>query len=448
MLTGYKIKGEEIAVDTSSKINQRTSNHFKPISGNTFENNKGQLKVLPNTDNSYYKSSEEGYACYGSSTYGGSPDIELTAPGTYYFKFTNTSDRLLLQYGNKYSGKNLSGPIVTISSYKMYNGYFPKAVKLWFAICGGGGGGYYSNGPQFREGGAAIGGGGAGSCVFSWTITDYDTMLKFVIGSGGRGGYERWLKVVGDDPRKMDSLDGSSGGDTIFSVGNLNKGSYEFSNMITCHGGRYRSRIASTCDGSAQYQTHLFYGGFSGGSGGTGQFINWDEQASAEAGSVNIQNIRNNDYSAIYDLLGETSIYTQGGDGGGGYIAGGGGCGFFNSVAGNRTRKNGTLGSGGCSINATADGAGQGGNGACHIWVSGSNHYEVNDDVTACITPIFNLGTTVFLFPYDLNSNTVIEITYYGTGPSSVTETKTVDSWKTFILSGEARIISAIIKSI
>ena len=91
---------------------------------------------------------------------------------------------------------------------------------------------------------------------------------------------------------------------------------------------------------------------------------------------------------------------------------------------------------------------GDGGNGACHIWVSGSNHYEVNDDVTACITPIFNLGITVFLFPYDLNSDTVIEITYYGTGPSSVTETKTVDSWKTFFPSGEARIISAIIKSI
>lgn len=141
-------------------------------------------------------------------------------------------------------------------------------------------------------------------------------------------------------------------------------------------------------------------------------------------------------------------IYTQGGDGGGGYVAGGGGCGFFNSVAGNKTRKNGTLGSGGCSINATADGAGQGGNGACHIWVSGSNHYEVNDDVTACITPIFNLGITVLLFPYDLNSDTVIEITYYGTGPSSVTETRTVDSWKTFLPSGEVRIISAIIKSI
>lgn len=448
MLTGYKIKGEEIAVDTSSKISQRTSNHFKPISGNTFKNNKGQLKVLPNTDNSYYKSSEEGYACYGSSTSGGSPDVELVAPGTYYFKFTNTSDRLLLQYSTEYSGKNLTGLIRTLASYKLYDGYFPKAVKLWFAICGGGGGGYYSNGPQFHAGGAAIGGGGAGSCVFSWTITDYDTMLKFVIGSGGSGGYERWLKVAGEDPRKVDSLDGSSGGDTIFSVGNLNKGSYEFSNMITCHGGRYRSRIASTCDGSAQYRTHLFYGGFSGGSGGTGQFIDWDAQASAEAGSVNIQNIRNNDYSAIYDLLGETSIYTQGGDGGDGYVAGGGGCGFFNSVAGNKTRKNGTLGSGGCSINATADGAGQGGNGACHVWVSGSNHYEVDDDVTACITPIYNLGITVFLFPYDLNSDATIEITYYGTGPSSVTETKTVDSWKTFFPSGEARIISAIIKSI
>ncbi len=95
MLTGYKIKGREIAVDTSSKISQRASNHFKPVTGNTFKDNKGQLKVLPNSDNTYYKSTENGYADYGSSTYGGKPDLILVA-GTYYLKLSNTLDKVLL----------------------------------------------------------------------------------------------------------------------------------------------------------------------------------------------------------------------------------------------------------------------------------------------------------------------------------------------------------------
>lgn len=55
MLTGYKINGKEIAIDTSSQgITQTTYSTFKMTSkgvqkgGNSFVENHGQIKVLPN----------------------------------------------------------------------------------------------------------------------------------------------------------------------------------------------------------------------------------------------------------------------------------------------------------------------------------------------------------------------------------------------------------------
>lgn len=438
MLTGYKINGKEIAIDTSSQgITQTTYSTFKMTSndvqkgGNSFVENHGQIKVLPNEQNKYYKTITNGYAAYGTSTKGGMPDLELTATGTYYFKCVNTVDRLLLQYGTQYSGKELSGSIKTLASYRLYNGHFPEAIKLWFSICGGGGGGYYSNATQFDERGDSIGGGGAGACVFSWTIADYDTMLKFVVGSGGSGGYERWLKVGGEDPKLMDQLVGSRGEDTTFSVGHLVGGQYEFYTMINCHGGGYRSRVASTCDGSSQQQTQLFSGGFSGGSGGTGQLKGRNVQISAGYGSVSIQNIHYNDYQYIYGLSGTTSIYTNGGDGGNAsYIAGGGGCGFFNSVAGNKDQKNGTLGSGGCSINATADGAGSGGNGACHVWFTGADHYELNENITNALTVRYTIFVNYYIdIPDDIPHSA--EIAMWLNNDTQAT-TKTALQWRAY----------------
>lgn len=466
MLTGYKIKGEEIAVDTSSKISQRTSNHFKPISGNTFKNNKGQLKVLPNTDNSYYKSSEEGYACYGSSTSGGSPDVELIAPGTYYFKFTNTSDRLLLQYGTEYSGKNLSGHIHTISSYKMYNGYFPKAVKMWIALCGGGGGGLYDNGYYHSR--AAVtekssGGSGAASCMFSYTTNDYDSMLKIVVGKGGTGGRRNWNYYTGSMHLEED-VEATSGGDSKISIGHYIRGAWEFSDQWIAHGGKAGTKATTvpggTFEGTLPQQDLVLQingaGTYSyGGSGGNGDGY----VAGGNSILITSQYFNNTtDYNFIYKLTDSIHpISIAGGAGETGsadspFNVGGGACAFYGSVAGSYTKINATLGSGGgCARRGDAarfGNGGDGGNGACHLWVSGSNHYEVDDDVTACVTPLFNLGITVFLFPYDLNSDTTIEITYDGTWSSSVTKTKTVDSWKTFFTSGEVKITSAIIKSI
>ena len=464
MLTGYKIKNEEISIDTSSKISQRISDHFKPVTGNSFKDNKGQLKILPNVDNTYYKSSEEGYACYGSSTYGGNPDLQLT-PGTYYFKFKNTSDRLLFQYGVEYSGRDLSGNVATVSSYKIYNNCFPKAVKIWIAICGGGGGGLYDNGYYYSQAATAeksSGGSGAGSCMFSYTTNDYDSMLKITVGKGGTGGQRNWNFYSGS-MHLEENVEATSGGDSIISIGHYNRGSWDFSDQWIVHGGKAGIKATTvsggTFEGVLPQQDDVLKikgaGAYSqGGSGGNG------------GGNVNGENTRlttaqrfNNasDYAFIYDLKDDLipiTISGGAGEAGSTFNVGGGACGFYKSISGSYSNINASLGGGGgCSRRGDAakfgDG-GDGGDGACHLWVSGSNHYEIGDDISICVMVTQLVGAAAFVFPYDINNDQNIEITYTpNTGESEITLTKTARSWRLLLVNGwKVTINKAVVKSI
>lgn len=460
MLTGYKIKGREIAVDTSSKISQRASNHFKPVTGNTFKDNKGQLKVLPNSDNTYYKSTENGYADYGSSTYGGKPDLILVA-GTYYLKLSNTLDKVLLQCSTSYSGRDLTGTIYTVSTYKMYNSYFPHTIKIWIAMCGGGSGASYNNGKALFEDEYSYGGNAAGSCIFSWTFVlpdNLDSMYRIVVGKGGIGGCVIWRRQQheSDPVREVKAGPATSGGDSSFSVGYYKKGAWDFSTMFEATGGSTSINQSGTFSGSRQTSDDPKFNGYfvgaAGGVGGRGDATQNGGNASIQTTSFGCKN----DYSNIYDM-GYENIKINGGTGNSDskrLNVGGGACAFFGSVAGTYDSNNGKLGSGGAASNNTQNAVekfgGSGGDGACHIWVSGSNHYEIGDDISICVMVTQLVGAAAFVFPYDINNDQNIEITYTpNTGESEITLTKTARSWRLSLVNGQKVTINkAVVKSI
>lgn len=97
------------------------------------------------------------------------------------------------------------------------------------------------------------------------------------------------------------------------------------------------------------------------------------------------------------------------GEAGSTFNVGGGACGFYKSISGSYSNINASLGGGGgCSRRGDAakfgDG-GDGGDGACHLWVSGSNHYEIGDDISICVMVTQLVGAAAFVFPYDINND-------------------------------------------
>lgn len=453
MLTGYKINGREIAIDTSSKINQRTSDYFKPVSGNSYVTGCGQVSTLSKINNDiYYNSPDSGYksfVSYGSSTYGGMNDLSLSTSGDYYFKFSNNQDRLMLQYSETHSGQNLSGTITTISTYKLYNGNFPESVKLWFAICSGGGGGkYYASVAMGSQGG-----GGGASCIFSYTFTDFSIMVHIHLGAGGNGG--------STSKDHFESTDATNGGDSYMDIGHYTKGAWEWSNFCYLTGGT-AGKIApnvgtpgtggKVTTGAPQSDAILgingYFSGSQGGNGGSPSSFN-----GSSGGVLSLPYA--GDYQFLYNL-GNRRINVAGGSGSNAGSVGGGSCNFYSSSPGAGSSVNSinaTLGSGGGAYEIKSGlygygNGGFGGSGACHVWVSGSNHYEVDENITAYIKATQMLSIYRFVFPYDLNDSSTIEITYHRLGSSSVTETKTVSAWQSFSVIGQLILEKAIIKSI
>ena len=450
MLTGYKIKGGEIAVDTSSKINQRASKHFKPVTATDYLTGHGQYCVLPMVVDDYYKSTENGFAAYGSSTYGGDPDVKL-ATGSYYFKFnvseSSTGKRLLLQYSTDTpSQQAITG--MTIASYAMPEGRLPDAIKLWFFMCGGGGGGQFSASAT-----GSSGGGGAASGLFSYTFTsdnfNFDTQcFNISIGSGGKGG--------GIDSSGGTITYATNGGQTVFYIGTFRNHRWGYNAIYSFFGGTAGSftdygRGGTVGTGSVQSIPSMnIRGSYYSASGGDGSH-KVSSSSYLDGGPGIIRIYTNCDYSKPYNLSNPV-IEIQGGPQAGDNFAGGGACAFYGATAGNPYMGadiNATLGCGGGALGSGDYGdGGNGGNGACHIWVSGSNHYEVDDDITSCISVLFTLGLSIIVLPFDLDSDAMVEITYHKLASASVTETKSVAFWRVFSPVSQLTIEKAIIKSI